>query len=61
MEISEIYNIYKKNPIICTDTRKTKKGGVFFALKGERFNGNKFANQAINDGCDVAIIDEKKY
>ncbi len=61
MEISQLYKIYKKNPIIFTDTRKTKKDGIFFALKGEKFNGNKFAAQAINDGCDFAIIDEKKY
>jgi UDP-N-acetylmuramoyl-tripeptide--D-alanyl-D-alanine ligase len=61
MEISELYKIYNVNPIICTDTRKIKEEGIFFALKGKNFNGHNFANQAINDGCRFAIIDEKEY
>ena len=60
MEISELYKIYKSKSSICTDTRKIKKGGLFFALKGENFNGNLFAAKAISDGCSFAIIDEKK-
>ena len=59
MNIKNLYNIYKENPIICTDTRKIKKGSIFFALKGEKFNGNLFANKAIKEGCSYAIIDEK--
>lgn len=58
MEIRELYNIYKKNPVICTDTRRITKGSLFFALKGENFNGNKFAEKAIKEGCSFAIIDE---
>ncbi|MEC7863895.1 MAG: UDP-N-acetylmuramoyl-tripeptide--D-alanyl-D-alanine ligase [Bacteroidota bacterium] len=61
MEISTLYKIYKSNPKICTDTRKIEKGEMFFALKGENFNGNKFATKAISDGCSFAIIDEKQY
>ena len=61
MKITEIYNIFKKHQNICTDTRKIKKNSLFFALKGEKFNGNKFAKQAIKEGCSFAIIDEKKY
>ena len=60
MEISELYKIYKSKSSICTDTRNIKKGGIFFALKGESFNGNLFAAKAISDGCSFAIIDEKK-
>ena len=59
MNIKHLYNIYKENPIICTDTRKIKKGSIFFALKGQKFNGNLFANKAIKEGCSYAIIDEK--
>ena len=59
MEIKELYNIYKKHPIICTDTRKITKGSLFFALKGKNFNGNEFAKKAIKEGCSFAIIDEK--
>ena len=61
MIISELYKIYEKFPIICTDSRKIKKNSIFFALKGENFNGNKFANQAIHDGCKYAIIDDQNY
>ena len=59
MKIETLYKIYKNNPKICTDTRKITDGGIFFALRGEKFNGNKFAEEAINDGCSFAIIDEK--
>ena len=61
MEISELYKIYRSNPIICSDTRKIQQKSLFFALKGERFNGNKFAKKAISEGCSFAIIDDKKY
>ena len=60
MEIKEIYKIYKANPQICTDTRNIKKGSIFFGLKGQNFNGNMFAEQAINNGCSFAIIDQKQ-
>lgn len=61
METLELYEIYKSNPTICSDTRKIEQGGIFFALKGENFNGNKFASKAIHDNCSFAVIDEKKY
>jgi len=46
---------------VCTDTRKLEKGNLFFALKGENFNGNKFAASALEQGALAAIVDEKKY
>ena len=61
MKTEELYKIYKSTPKIHTDTRKIKEPGIFFALKGEHFNGNKFAERAINNGCNLAIIDEEKY
>ena len=61
MSISDLYSIYKKHPYICTDSRKIIKDGIFFALKGEKFNGNRFAVEAINQGCTYAIVDEKEY
>ena len=61
MSNSDLYNIYLKNPHICTDSRNIKSGGIFFALSGEHFNGNKFALEAINKGCSFAIIDDKRY
>jgi UDP-N-acetylmuramoyl-tripeptide--D-alanyl-D-alanine ligase len=61
MNIKDLYSIYLENPIICTDTRKIQKGSLFFALKGESFNANQFADKAIAEGCSYAIIDEKEY
>ncbi len=58
MEIAEIYNIYKNHPVITTDSRSCPKDSIFFALKGENFNGNKFAKQALEKGCAYAIVDE---
>lgn len=61
MEISSLYNLFKTATGICTDTRQIKAGNIFFALKGERFNGNEFASQAIEQGCIAAIIDQEAY
>ena len=61
MIIEELYKIFQNNPIICTDTRKISKGSIFFALKGENFNGNEFSNIALSKGCSYAIIDQKEY
>src|SRR6476660_9178871 len=61
MEISELYDIYKKYPSVQTDTRKIKKDDIFFALKGANFNGNEFAQKAIEGGASYAVIDEKKF
>jgi len=61
MEISELYEIYKKYPSVQTDTRKIKKGNIFFALKGPNFNGNEFVQNAIEAGASYAVIDEKKF
>ena len=61
MTISELYKIYEEFPIICTDSRNIKQNSIFFALKGENFNGNKFAQQSINNGCKYSIIDDEEY
>jgi UDP-N-acetylmuramoyl-tripeptide--D-alanyl-D-alanine ligase len=58
MHIQELYTIYQRNPSIQTDTRKLKAGDLFFALKGDNFNGNKFAAQALAAGAAFAITDE---
>ena len=61
MEIEKLYEIFKSHQIISTDTRKIEKHCLFFALKGDNFNGNKFAVDAIEKGAAYAIIDEKEY
>lgn len=59
MEIQEIYSLFKSFPYIETDSRKAGPGKIFLALKGEHFNGNAFAMQALEAGCEYAIVDEK--
>ena len=59
MQVSELYHIYLEHPSAQTDSRKVKKGDLFFALKGPNFNGNQFANQAITDGAAYVIVDEE--
>lgn len=61
MNISELYEIYKQSGKISTDSRNIIKDCVFFALKGENFDGNKFAQNAINSGAKVAVISDKKF
>jgi UDP-N-acetylmuramoyl-tripeptide--D-alanyl-D-alanine ligase len=61
MEIKKIYELYSKHYLVATDTRNIQKNTLFFALKGGRFNGNKFANEALKSGASYAIIDEKEY
>ena len=59
--IEELYKIYLQYPEITTDSRKCKPGSIFFALKGENFNGNKFASGAVESGCQYVVIDEPEY
>jgi UDP-N-acetylmuramoyl-tripeptide--D-alanyl-D-alanine ligase len=61
MLIAQLYKLYTQNYLIDTDSRKIRKGSVFFALKGENFNGNQFALQALKSGSTHAVIDEEEY
>ena len=61
MKIKDIYNLYSKYFLVDTDTRKIRKNTVFFALRGENFNGNEFAEKALKLGASYAIVDEKKH
>jgi UDP-N-acetylmuramoyl-tripeptide--D-alanyl-D-alanine ligase len=61
MNINTLYQYYLKNPVICTDTRKITDGCLFFALKGENFNANTFAANAIEHGAAFAVIDDVDY
>ena len=58
MDIKELYKLYQQHPCITTDSRNCPEGSIFLALKGESFNGNKFALQALEKGCAYAIVDE---
>ncbi len=61
MDIKELYRLYQQHPCITTDSRDCPEGSIFLALKGESFNGNKFAESALEKGCAYAIIDEPEY
>ena len=56
--IAFLYEIFKKNPSVQTDTRKLKLGDIYFALKGPNFNGNLFALAALEAGASFAVVDE---
>jgi UDP-N-acetylmuramoyl-tripeptide--D-alanyl-D-alanine ligase len=58
MEIHQLYAIYLANPVITTDSRTVTENSLFFALKGEHFNGNHFAMEALRRGASFAVIDE---
>lgn len=61
MSIEELYNIYLRHGLISTDTRKILPGSLFFALKGSNFDGNEFAEKALDLGASLAVIDEASY
>jgi len=61
MIISELHKLFLECNSASTDTRKISKGDMFFALKGENFNGNTYAQEAIKQGAKYAIIDDATY
>ena len=61
MEIATIYNYFLQTTSIATDNRKIKTDNLFVALKGDNFNGNKFALSALENGAKYAIIDEAEF
>ncbi|MFM9909266.1 MAG: UDP-N-acetylmuramoyl-tripeptide--D-alanyl-D-alanine ligase, partial [Chitinophagaceae bacterium] len=61
MTIEQLYQLYQQYPSVQTDTRKLKKGDLFFALKGPSFNGNSFAQLALEAGAAYAVIDEEEF
>ncbi len=61
ISIDQLYLLYKKYPLISTDTRKITPDSLFFALKGDKFDANTFAEQAISAGAAYAVIDNPDY
>ena len=59
MKISELYKIFLKHPVITTDSRNVPDNSIFWALKGENFNGNNYIPDALNSGASYAITDDK--
>lgn len=61
MNIEELYQVYLQYPSVITDTRKLKQNDLYFALKGPNFNGNEFAQKAIENGAARVIIDDDRF
>ena len=61
MDISSLYARFVECSMVTTDTRNCPANSMFLALKGETFNGNAFAAQALEKGCRYAVVDEKEY
>lgn len=62
MDIAQLYDLYLQNGMqATTDSRNCPAGSIFFALKGESFDGNRFAKAALDKGCSYAVVDEAEY
>lgn len=57
MDITTLYEIFKAHPVVTTDSRDCPPDSIFFALKGDTFDGNKFAAAALEKGCAYAVVD----
>ena len=58
MDLAFLYESFLEHRSVTTDTRKVKPGDLFFALKGPNFNGNTFAEKALEMGASFVIVDE---
>ncbi len=59
-EIKELHEIFLKHPVIKRDNREVQPGDIFWALKGEKHDGNRFAVDALKRGAHIAVVDDKK-
>ena len=61
MDISNIHSLFLKCNSVSIDTRKIESNSLFFAIKGENFDANTFAKEALEKGASYVIIDDKTY
>jgi len=61
MSIEQLYSIYTEFPAIQTDSRKIKSGELYFALKGDYFDGHLFTKEALDKGSPYVIVDDANY
>lgn len=59
MEIQRLYNCFQQSSGVSIDTRTIVEGNMFFAIKGDNFNGNKYAKLALENGASYVVVDEK--
>lgn len=60
MQIEALYQLFLESGKVSTDTRQISEGSIFFALKGDKFNANEFAAQALEKGARYCVIDEER-
>lgn len=56
--LETLYALFRQHPVVCTDTRRLSPGCLFFALKGDNFDGNRFAAAALEGGAAYAVVDD---
>lgn len=61
MELKHLHELFLKCSSVSTDTRKITKNSLFIALKGDRFDANSFAEEALENGASYVVIDNEKY
>lgn len=61
MKTAELYEIFKQHPTVSTDSRNILENSIFFALKGENFDGNQFAADSLQKGASYAVVDKPEY
>ena len=61
MNINELHSLFLKSSGVTTDSRQIELNSIFFALKGDNFDGNKYAKSAIDKGASFAVIDNQAY
>ena len=59
--LAELYQKYLSCTKVSTDTRNITGGELFFALKGPNFNGNQYAEKALEQGAKFAVVDEVDF
>jgi len=57
MHTVDLYSIFLRHPVVTTDSRNCQPGSIFFALRGEKFDGNDYIEQALQNGAAFAVGD----
>jgi len=57
----ELFARYRQHPYISTDSRIAQPGSLFFALRGDNFNGNQYSRNALDNGAAYAVIDDPAF
>lgn len=61
MDLTELYMIFRESAGVSTDSRSVKKGELFFALRGQNYNGNIYVSEAVEKGASFAVTDDPAF